>query len=582
MKPSKKAVSSRKKVATEAVEQETVPEPVVEVPVLEITPPATPTAPQLESVVPVPLAFKQPLRLLLVALFLGWTFDFLFWEQSAGVNFALFLTLGLIGGLIVLLSEGYKPARVNLGLIIPFVFFAIVTFTRQESLTIFLAYTFTLLSLGLLSTSYIGGRWHTYRLSNYIYKFLLLVGDLLYRPLAFFGQARKVSAERENRKVFPLAGVFRGFVIALPIVLCFGSLLASADVVFNQKLDDFFDSEKIFEYLQRSFLMLVFAYLLAGVFLHAATKSRDENLVTDKALIKPFLGFAESTVILGSVALLFLLFVVVQFQYFFGGQTNIGVEGFTYSQYARRGFNELVIVAFFSLVLILGLSTLTNRENETQKKIYSGLSVAVVGLVMVILVSAYQRISLAIAWHGFSRLRLYPRVFLIWLGILLLVVAVLELYRREQHFAFAAVLASIGFAVSLTLVNVDAAIVKHNVPRVLHGKNLNVAHMASLSTDAVPALVEQFYSKKYSQSAHEGIGAALTCYLQRDTYEDDYSFTDWRSFNLSRWQAHLALQKVEKDLQEYGVNGKSQWDWKVRTPSRVWYPCRYYESTRED
>lgn len=534
---------------------------------------------------PAQLAIQQPIRLLVVALFLGWTFDFLFWEQSIGVNFAIFLLLGLIGGFMVLLPEGHRPARASLGLILPFFFFVIVTFTQQETLTISLAFAFTLLSLGLWATSYLGGRWVMYRLSNYLYKFFSLLADLLYQPLAFFTQARKVSAARNDRKAFPVAGVFRGFVIALPIVLCFGSLLASADLVFSQKLDDFFDSEKIFEYIQRLFLMLLFAYLLAGAFIHAATKSRDENItMEDKPFVKPFLGFAESTVILGSVAFLFLLFVIVQFQYFFGGQNNIGVQGYSYSQYARRGFNELVIVAFFSLVLILGLSTVTRREEEMQKKVYSGLSIAVVGLVMVILVSAYQRISLAIDWHGFSRLRLYPRVFLIWLGILLLAVAVLELYRRERYFAFAAVLASVGFAVSLTLMNVDAAIVKHNVPRVLTGKNLNVAHMASLSTDAVPALVQEFRSKKYSQADHEGIGAALVCYLQRDTSEDESVFTDWRSFNLSRWQAHLALQKVEKDLQDYGIQADSRndWNWRVRTPGNDWYHCRYYETAQED
>ena len=200
---------------------------------------------------------------------------------------------------------------------------------------------------------------------------------------------------------------------------------------------------------------------------------------------------------------------------------------------------------------------------------------------MVILVSAYQRISLAIDWHGFSRLRLYPRVFLIWLGILLVVVAVLEVVHRERYFALAAVLASIGFAVSLSLMNVDAAIVSHNVPRTLHNKNLNVAHLASLSMDAVPALVKEFSSSAYPQWVHEGIGAALTCYLHQDSMEE-LDWSDWRSYNLSRWQAHAALQNVEKVLQEYSLNDRDYWDIKVKTPGNTWYSCHYYESTPED
>ena len=331
----------------------------------------------------------------------------------------------------------------------------------------------------------------------------------------------------------------------------------------------------------RGVLILVYAYVLAGIFIHAALKSKDAGLVEEsKPLLRPFIGFTESTVILGSVSALFLAFVIVQFRYFFGGQTNIGVEGYTYSQYARRGFNELITVAFFSLVLILGLSTLARRETDLQKRVYSWLSVSVVALVLVILTSAYQRISLAIDWHGFSRLRLYPRVFLIWLGILLVTVVALEILRRERYFAFAALLASAAFAVSLALVNVDAATVRHNVPRTLHGKNLNVAHLASLSSDAVPALAAAFYSEAYPQTVHEGLGAALTCYLHFDSLSDDPD-NDWRSFNLSRWKAHNSLQWAEKYLQDYGINTE-KWPVQVRTPGNVWYDCRYFGTAEED
>lgn len=527
---------------------------------------------------------KQPGRLWIVVLFLGWTFDFLFWKHPIGVNFALFSALCLMGGTALLSMEGYRPARNSLWLLFPFAFFASVTFLRQEPLTIFLAYTFALFSLGLLVTSYRGGRWFQYGLADYLSKFVQLLAGVIYLPMEFIAQVWRDRAEGGEKKGnFPLWALLRGLLIALPIVVCFASLLASADLVFNQKLGDFF---KLFslgnlaEYFVRLVLILICAYVISGHLLHAASRSNDAELIgEDHPFIKPFLGFTESAVVLGSVSLLFFVFVVIQFQYFFGGETNIGVAGYTYSQYARRGFNELVIVAFFSLVMILGLSTVTRREHEVQKKIYSGLSVSVVTLVMVILVSAYQRISLAIDWHGFSRLRLYPRVFLVWLGVLLLVVVILEILRQERYFAFAAVLASLGFAMSLTLLNVDASIVKHNVPRVSEGKNLNVAHLSSLSTDAVPALVDQYFSMSLSPSAREGIGASLKCYLYSE--QNVHTSSDWRSFNFSSWQAGKALDRVKGYLVGYKVNAQ-KWPVRVRTPSNLLYECIYYASTEED
>lgn len=576
MKTPKKRASPRKKIIAEAVAKEAVLNPIVEMPVVE-----TPVVLPEEKIVQHDLPIKKPIRFLLIVLLLGWVFDFLFWEQLVGVNFALFLASSLIGGLFLLLAEGYKPGRNSLWPLIPFFFFAVITFVRREALTSFLAYTVTLFSMGLVATNYLGGRWYLYHLSDYFHKFVLLIGDMLVRPISFFRQFRLVSKESVgNKAAVPIYGLLRGLLIALPIVLCFGSLLASADVVFNQKLDDFFDSEKITEHIQRFILIIIFAYLLAGTVLHAATRSMDEKITEEKkSIIKPFLGFTESTVVLGSVISLFLIFVIVQFRYFFGGETNIGVEGFTYSQYARRGFNELVIVAFFSLVMLVVLSTVTRRQNEMQRRVYSVLSVAVVLLVMVILVSAFQRISLAISWHGYSRLRLYPRIFLIWLGLLLITVAMLEAVQRERYFTLAAVLAAIGFAVSLTLFNVDAAIVKLNVYRSWHGRNLNVPHLASLSTDAIPALAKEFLSPALPTSTHEGVGAILACYryFEDAPHQSPY---DWRSFNLSSSQAHAALEKIRPGLAGYTVIYK-KWPVKVRTPHGISYPCKEYDAAND-
>ena len=95
----------------------------------------------------------------------------------------------------------------------------------------------------------------------------------------------------------------------------------------------------------------------------------------EKPVIPAFLGFTESAIVLGSVVIaLFVAFVVIQFQYFFGGQANIHLEGYTLiPNMPRKGFGELVAVAFFSLLLLLGLGAITRRETETQRRTFSGL-----------------------------------------------------------------------------------------------------------------------------------------------------------------------------------------------------------------
>ncbi len=519
---------------------------------------------------------KHKNSLWILVLLLGLFFDFLFWMKPVGVNFAIFSMACLAGGFGLMLVNGLRPNPRSLWLLVPFFFFAAISFLRREPLTIFLAFTFSLFSLGVMANTYLGGRWAQYNLPDYLSRFLNLLISTVINGGGFYSKIRRDQIERGETNKIPAAAILRGLALAFPIVLCFSTLLASADLVFDQKLNellDFFNVEDINEGIQRIVTILVCAYLLAGAFLHIFSNSGDEKLIgEDKPVVKPFLGFTESAIVMGGVSILFLLFVMIQFRYFFGGQTNIGVDGFTYSQYARRGFSELNTVAFFSLLLIFGLNVFTRHETGRQRQVYSGLSIFMVALVMVILFSSYQRLALTIDWHGYSRLRLYPRTFLIWMGVLLVVVVTLQALQRERYFAFAFVLASLGFAATLTFVNVDRSIVLHNIPRYLQGKNLNVAHLSSLSTDAIPALVEEFRNPNYPVELHEGIGAILLCYSYSHDIVDDNSLDDWRSFYISSWQAHAALSEVQPLLVDYQIL-KKRYPMLVRTPENIQYEC---------
>jgi hypothetical protein len=435
--------------------------------------------------------------------------------------------------------------------------------------------------LALLVVSFLGGGWPWYSLSDYIARFLQLIGSLFARPLMFLSERRKSATRDAGAETAPRArsgwkrfwGIFRGGLIALPILAIFAALLSSADLVFAQHLNDFtrlFRLEKLPEYLFRGVYILVGAYALAGVFLHAAHKSQaGARSSSEKPLVAQFLGFTEAAVVLGAVVLLFAIFVVIQFQYFFGGQTNIGVQGYTFSEYARRGFGELVAVAFFSLLLFLGLSAIARRQNQVQRWVFSGLGIGMVALVGIMLVSAFQRLLLYEAAYGFSRLRMYTHIFMIWLGLLLAVVGALEFLRRERIFPLAALLASIGFAATLLLVNVDGSIVRQNVARAEAGKGLDVAYLTSLSSDAVPELVQAFQSSSLPSGIRTAAGAALAC---RTNTTSDQPEADWRAFTLTRFWSAAALQPVQASLQQYKIKADG-WPVTVTSPKGNRFDC---------
>jgi len=518
---------------------------------------------------------SNPNRFLWTVIAIGWVFDFLFWKKAPGINFAIYVTLCLVAGFLLLRADGHRPTRNTLLLVPLIAFFAVITFIRLEPMTVFLSVVLTFFLMGLFAMTYLGGRWPSYSLLDYLSGFLKLAVSMIALPLGFSADVKKEKqAEGVEKSVSPFWPVLRGILIALPIVAIFAALLSSADLVFGQRLEDFielFKLEKLPEYIFRLAYILIFAYAIAGVYLHAASKSTDEKLIgEEKPVVSTFLGFTEASIVLGSVAVLFAIFVFIQFQYFFGGQTNIQIDGYTYSEYARRGFGELVTVAFFSLLLILSASSVTRRGTETQRRIFSGLGIGIVVLVLVMLVSAFQRLVLYETAYGFSRLRAYTHVFMIWLALLLVVVVALEILRRERTFALAAILASLGFVISLGVMNVDWFIVQHNVERAVQGEEFDVNYLTGLSTDAVPALAAAFQTQSLPATVKEGVGVALACYTADRTPDDKP--LPWQSFHISRLTADRILGSLKTELEPYEVDDQD-WSNRVTTPSGEEYHC---------
>lgn len=526
----------------------------------------------------------NPNRFWFIVILLGWVFDFLFWDKPFGVNFAIYVMLCLATGIFLLRADGLRLAPRSSLLLVPIAFLTAQTFFRLEPMTVFLSVVTTVFLMGVFAMTYLGGRWMHYALLDYLFGYFRLLGSMLARPLGFAADLKRDQPEASPKRKSQFWPILRGVVIALPVVAIFASILASADAVFAKRLDDFlelFRIDNLPEYIFRLVYILVFAYALAGTYLHAA-KSSEEKISEDKSLLSPFLGFTEAAIVLGSVTVLFAVFVIIQFQYFFGGQANISFTGYTFSEYARRGFGELVAVAFISLMMLLGLGAITRRETETQRLVFSGFGVGLVLLVIVMLVSAFQRLVLYEAAYGFSRLRAYTHVFMIWLALLLVAVVVLEILRRERAVAFAMLVATFGFVVSLGILNVDAFIVRHNIQREVDGQTnsssgggrveLDNQYFVELSDDAVPPLVEAFMDASLPDIVHEKIGAALTCRKQN---RDTDATLPWQSFHISHLNAERSFEKVKTSLIDYEFID-DEYPYKVKTPSGEEYYCSPY------
>ncbi len=496
---------------------------------------------------------EHPQRFWLAALLVAWSVDFLFWNKPVGISLMIFVVLALAAAFWLARVEKIRPVWAGPVLAAAVLLAAGVTVFRVEPMTRFLNASLAVGLLLLLAVSWRSVNWLRFGILDWVVTAVDVFADMLTRAasLRLLPAAPEGTEKSGLRTLGRLAPVLRGLLLALPVVAVLALLLSSADPIFSDRLTNFFNFfnlQRLPEYFIRLVYILILAYGFAGISLYALLPREQVRARSLSKDLPRILGLTEALIVLGSVNLLFAFFVTIQFQYFFGGQANITTAGYTYADYARRGFFELVIVAVLSLMLSLTLGAFTRRETPRQRGLFTGFSVLLVALVWVMLVSAFMRLLMYEDAYGFTRLRTYTHIFIPWLGLLLLAAIILQVARRERYFGPALLVAGMGFCLSLGAVNVDGFIARQNLSRAAQGADLDMVYLISLSPDALPQMADAFLSPQTAPDVKQKLGAALSC---QTYWADQNKGQPWQSFHLGVFIGRQALNQL--DLSHYAI-----------------------------
>jgi hypothetical protein len=197
--------------------------------------------------------------------------------------------------------------------------------------------------------------------------------------------------------------------------------------------------------------------------------------------------------------------------------------------------------------MIVCLSALTPRDSSRQRLVFNLSATLLLGLTGVMLASAFKRLLLYEMVYGLTQLRIYPHVFMVWLGILLAWFAV-TLWLRPGRFAIGVLVAALGFVATLDLLNSDALIVHQNFRRFQElaadqaeagdsWRNIDAHYFALLSEDAVPALIA--VADQSTGQVRDLIEKDLRS--RADAMGSDPASRRWQSFHLSRSRAYRLL-----------------------------------------
>lgn len=480
----------------------------------------------------------------------------LLWWQVEGPGLRWPISVLIVGATMAVnaLIQEYKIHASSIFLFLIALATSLIPTFRSEGVTIAISMFATIILLILFVADFFNGQWWQYRVREYFLTFFMSI------PAFFIGlpvllhqgvQYSKLDSGADKNKKIAF-GILKGLLIALPVLIVFILLFSSADLIFQDKLGSMMDwlkDDSLKEIASRFWLTLFFTILAsAGLWLAFNNGAKKAKIEPDKALLQPFLGMTETSIVLISVNLLFAFFLAIQFKYFFAGEANISSTGFTYAEYARKGFVELLFVASLAGLLYYSLASSTRRETPKQRNTFAILGGLLLAQVMVVLVSAHQRILLYTNRFGMTEIRLVPKIFIYFLAAILISLAVMEWKKQFKRLALVLLAALTLFSLTLAVVNIDRSIARTNIDRALAGDDLDYDLLVNrLSNDAVPYLYEVLDSRQLSKELQVNLSKVLVCRAHR--FESDSPQDQGLDWNYS-WSQASAEHIVHQDLLE--------------------------------
>jgi hypothetical protein len=428
--------------------------------------------------------------ILLHALLVGVAADLLLREGFAGVGFPIWLAILALSAVSLVWRDGRRVLPETgawLGLA---VLCGVGLAWRGSSSLQALDFLAALFALGMAAVSLADPRTALLaeRMRDTVWTGVRVIGSVAVGalPLAF----RDIAAPDAGRA---LTGgpkpALRAALIALPLLLVFGALLRGADPLFASFVA--LPNLDIGTVVSHIAIIGFFAWVTAGWARGALLAGRSTTHPLERL---PFsLGMLDVTAALGTLNVLFALYVLTQLGWFFGGERFLQAQtGLTAAQYARQGFFQMVWVVLLVVPLLLITRAALRPERELARR-HTALALPLIALLGVMILSAVLRLQLYVRYYGLTLDRLYPLVFIGWLAIVLAWLALTVLRGRGRPFAAGAVVSGLAILLALNVAVPDLLVARVNVARarsaIPGAAPLDLGYLASLDAEAVPLAV---------------------------------------------------------------------------------------------
>ncbi len=478
--------------------------------------------------------------LILMPLAFGAWFSYLFIQRTLGLSFFVYIASWLavfFAACRYFRLSVYRPTYWFVPAVLVFAGFVAV---RSSQLLTFLNVVAVLILLLVMSLQLTGLRMRSLYVVDYI-------RNLFGLPFKFFESCLSGLAEiaRSGGRLqdgSSRSQTVRGIVITIPIIVLFVALFASADLVFQQYVKDLVDIHLPDLLVARCIVSLIIALVVLGVtyYLFRTMTSEERRLTQPSVPVSSNFGHIESYILFGSLGVLFLLFILVQIKYLFAGSAAISHFGFTYAQYAHKGFFELNVAAVFTYVILWAAERYFPSVGQAPQRVFRMLALLLVLETLVIMLSGFLRLDLYERSYGFTALRLYSQAFIIWLAVVFLILSYKIITRSTSPaMTFYGVVSVFALLLVMNLMNPDAFIARKNLERYAATGKIDSSYLDHLSKDAAGPVGELLSSN--DPGSREIAVSYFAAHLQQDQLPSG-RLGGWPSYRWADWDFNRAAR----------------------------------------
>ena len=413
-----------------------------------------------------------------ISLIFGLLFTLLFYKASFGFNVFAFTVIMVI--LLCIIGEKLSVPSKNTNL---FYYAGAILLGLSSMLTSSESLQFLnvigiifLLDLSLLHQFYEDEKWDFSRHFGKMFGLLFFSIASLGKPFVHGVDFMKQIKVLKNDKV---RNVFIGIVISVPLVIIILALLSSADLLFGEMTENIFQFFFSGDVIGVCF-MLVFGVLACYCILCGAVANVGEEAPSEKKKADASIAITVMLIL----CFVYVIFCGIQIIYLFANGVSMLPQDFTFAEYARRGFFELLAVASINIILMLLEKALFQKS-----KVVSVLITLITLCTYIMIGSAAYRMLLYISAYHLTFLRVFVLLALLIIALILAGVVIAEYRKQFPLFRYCVVVVALPYLI-FSFSRPDSYIAEYLLD---HVDTLSYSDMnyltRELSLDAAPVIL---------------------------------------------------------------------------------------------